>query len=131
MLETLTVFALKGFRCSNRAPSGEQLAVFPLILRGKKKKQKTHTYTQNHHNPVLKSKIISKLFSHLTLPLLLNHKVCLFHHIAIVVTRQHEIFFIKENDEHNEHEYKLLMFFIATFGIKDNGFSYFFNYFLL
>lgn len=31
----------------------------------------------------------------------------------------------------NEHEYKLLMFFIATLGIKDNGFSYFFNYFLL
>lgn len=96
MLETLTVFALKGFRCSNRAPSGEQLAVFPLILRGGKKK---NTYTENHHNPVSKSKIISKLFSHLMLPLLLNHKVSLFHHIAIVVTRQHEIFFLKENDE--------------------------------
>lgn len=64
--------------------------------------------------------------------LLLNHKLCLSHHIATVVTRQHEIFLIKANDEHNEHEHKLLiMLFIATFGIKDNGFSYFFNYFLL
>lgn len=39
MLETLTGFALKGFRCSSTAPSGEQLLGFPLILKGVKKKK--------------------------------------------------------------------------------------------
>jgi len=48
MLETLTGLALKGFRCSNRAPSGEQLAVFPLILRGEKIKR---THTQKKTQP--------------------------------------------------------------------------------
>lgn len=129
MLETLTGFALKGFRCSNRAPSGEQLAGFPLILRGGKKK--TPTKLQKTHSPVLKSKIISKLFSHLTLPLVLNQSLP-FSSYCNGCNKTTLNMLVKENDEHNEHEYKLLtMFFIATFGIKDNAFSYCFNYFRL
>lgn len=96
MLETLTGFALKGFRCSSTAPSGEQLLGFPLILKGVKKKIKTKPKKSTKPKPtlpkktqrVLKSKTTSQLLSHIPSPLFLNHRHGFFHHIATAVTRQ-------------------------------------------
>lgn len=90
MLETLTGFALKGFRCSSRAPSGEQLAVFPLILRGG---GKNPTIQQQQKNPTIQPCFKEQNYIQTLQPLNITagfkSNFAFFHHIATVVTRQH------------------------------------------